>query len=62
MTTTKTALMSILIACWITGLLSQFPATDSILRYLILSVLLVTLAALKWEYSRPKKSKVSKRR
>jgi hypothetical protein len=62
MTKTKTALLSILIACWITGLLSQFPEADSILRYLIISVLLVTLAVLKWDYSREtSKNKIRRR-
>lgn len=52
MSISKTALLSILIACWIVGLLNQFQAWDSVVRYLILSVLLVTGAVLKWEYSR----------
>ncbi len=52
MSTPKTALLSILIACWIAGLLNQFQAWDSVVRYLILSVLLVAAAALKWEYAR----------
>ncbi len=59
MSISKTALLSILIACWIVGLLNQFQAWDSVVRYLILSVLLVTGAVLKWEYSRqPSKSKL----
>jgi hypothetical protein len=63
MSTSKTALLSILIACWIVGLLNQFQAWDSVLKYLILSVLLVTVAALKWEYSRQvSKSKLPARR
>jgi hypothetical protein len=63
MSTSKTALLSILIACWIVGLLNQFQAWESVLKYLILSILLVTVAALKWEYSRQlSKSKVRKRR
>ncbi len=62
MSTSKTALLSILIACWIVGLLNQFQAWDSIMRYLILSILLVAGAALKWEYSRQfAKSKVRRR-
>jgi hypothetical protein len=62
MTASKTALLSILIACWIVGLINQFQAWDSVLRYLILSALLVTGAALKWEYSRQvSKSKVSQK-
>jgi hypothetical protein len=62
MSTSKTALLSILIACWIVGLLNQFEAWDSVLKYLILSVLLVTAAALRWEYSRQfSKNKVSSR-
>jgi hypothetical protein len=60
MSTSKTALLSILIACWIVGLINQFQAWDSVLRYLILSALLVAAAALKWEYSRQvSKSKVA---
>jgi hypothetical protein len=52
MSTSKTALLSVLIACWVVGLLNQFQAWDSVLRYLILSSLLVVVAALKWQYSR----------
>ncbi len=52
MTTTKTALLSILIACWIVGLLNQFHAWDSTVRYLILSLLIVAGVALKGEYAR----------
>ncbi len=63
MTTTKTALLSILIACWIVGLLNQFHAWGSALRYLILSLLIVAGVALKGGYSRQvAKSRVSKRR
>jgi len=52
MTTAKTALLSILIACWIAGLLNQLHAWDSILRYLILSLFIVAAVAAKGEYAR----------
>jgi VIT1/CCC1 family predicted Fe2+/Mn2+ transporter len=62
MTTTKTALLSILIACWIVGLLNQFHAWDSVLRYLILSLLIAAVVGLKAEYSKQfAKSRISKR-
>jgi hypothetical protein len=52
MTTSKTALLSILVACWIVGLLNQFHAWDSTLRYLVLSLLIVAVVAAKGEYQR----------
>lgn len=61
MSTTKTALVSILIACWIVGLLNQFHAWDSVLRYLILSLLIAAIVALKAE-KQFAKSRISKRR
>jgi hypothetical protein len=63
MTMPKTALLSILVACWIVGLLNQFHAWDSTLRYLILSLLLVAIVALKGEYTRQyAKNRISRRR
>ncbi|MEX0752717.1 MAG: hypothetical protein WD073_07305 [Xanthobacteraceae bacterium] len=64
MTTLKTALLSILVSCWIVGLLNQFHAWDAALRYLILSLLIVAgTVALKGGYARQvAKSRVSKRR
>jgi hypothetical protein len=52
MTSSKTALLSILIACWIVGLLNQFHAWDSTARYLVLSLLIVAIVAAKGEYTR----------
>lgn len=63
MTTSKTALLSLLIACWIVGLLNQFHAWDSVVRYLILSLLIVAAVALKDEYSRQfAKNRIRRRR
>jgi hypothetical protein len=63
MTTTKTALLSVLIATWIVGLISQFHAWDATLRYLVLSLLMVVAFALKNQYTRQTaKSRVSNRR
>ena len=50
MSMSKTALLSILIACWVVGLLSQFHDWDTTLRYLILSLLLVAIVAAKRHY------------
>lgn len=50
MSTSKTALLSILVACWIAGLVNQFHAWDSTLRYLILSLLIVLIVAAKRQY------------
>ncbi len=62
MTTSKTALLSILIACWIVGLVNQFHAWDATLRYLILSLLLVAVIALRGEYTRQfAKNKIRRR-
>ena len=46
----KTALLSILVACWIVGLLNQFHDLSSTLRYLILSLLIVAAVAAKRQY------------
>jgi uncharacterized membrane protein len=50
MSTSKTALLSILIACWIAGLVNQFHAWQSTLIYLILSLLIVMIVAAKRQY------------
>lgn len=50
MSMSKTALLSILIACWIVGLLNQIHGWDTMLRYLILSLLLVAIVAAKRHY------------
>jgi hypothetical protein len=63
MSISKTALLSVLIACWIVGLLNQFQDWDAALKYLLLSGLLVTGAALRWQYSREmSKAKIPRRR
>jgi len=51
MSISKTALLSILVACWIVGLLNQFHSWDTILRYLVLSMLIVAIMAAKRQYS-----------
>ncbi len=62
MSTSKTALLSILIACWIVGLVNQFHAWDSTLRYLILSLLIVAIVALRSAYTRQyAKNKIRRR-
>lgn len=50
MSTSKTALLSILIACWIAGLVNQFHALGSTLLYLVLSLLLVAVVAARRQY------------
>jgi hypothetical protein len=45
MSMSKTALLSLLVACWIVGLVNQFHAWDMTLRYLVLSLLLVAIVA-----------------
>jgi hypothetical protein len=63
MSISKTALLSILIACWIVGLLNQFQDWDTAVKYLLLSGLMVTAAALRWQYSRQlSKAKIPPRR
>jgi hypothetical protein len=45
------------------GLLNQFEDWETALRYLLLSGLMVTAAALRWQYSRQvSKAKVPRRR
>ena len=51
MSVCKTALLSILAACWIVGLLNQFHSWDTVLRYLVLSMLIVAIVAAKRQYS-----------
>jgi hypothetical protein len=50
MSTSKTALLSILVACWLAGLLSQLPAWDLTLRYLIISLLIAAVAVARRQY------------
>ena len=47
----KTALLSILVAWWIVGLLNQFHSWDTTLRYLVLSMLIVAIVTAKRRYS-----------
>ena len=47
MSTFKTALLSLLIACWLAGLLSQFHNLSAALFYLLLSMLIVVGIAAK---------------
>jgi len=63
MSMSKTALLSILVACWIVGLVSQFHAWDTTLRYLVLSLLIVAIIAAKRQYSlQYAKNRISRRR
>ena len=41
MSIAKTALFSLLIACWFVGLINQFHSLDSTLFYLLLSAMMV---------------------
>ena len=50
MSTAKTAFLSLLIACWIAGLVSQFHSFGSTLLYLTLSLLIVAAVAFKRQY------------
>ena len=63
MTMSKTALVSVLVACWIVGLFNQFHAWDTTLIYLILSLLLVAGVMAKRQYSlQYAKNRISRRR
>lgn len=50
MSLSKTALLSILVACWIFGLITQIPDLTGIVRYLVLSLLIVAIVAAKRQY------------
>jgi hypothetical protein len=50
MSTSKTALLSILVACWFAGLFNQLHAWETTLVYLILSMLIVAVVAAKRQY------------
>ena len=59
----KNALLSILVACWIVGLLNRFHSWDTTLHYLVLSMLIVAIMAAKRQYSlRYAKNRISRRR
>ena len=59
----KTALLSILVACWIVGLLNQFHDLSAAIRYLVLSLLIVALVAAKRQYQMAyAKSRTDRRR
>jgi hypothetical protein len=51
MSTAKTALLSLLLACWLAGLVNQFHSLSSTLLYLVLSLLIVAVVAAKRQYS-----------
>lgn len=51
MSTAKTAFLSLLIACWIAGLVNQFHSLNSTLLYLVLSLLIVAAVATTRRYS-----------
>jgi prolipoprotein diacylglyceryltransferase len=50
MSISKTALLSILVACWIFGLLTQFHDWSTTLSYLVLSLLIVAIVAARRQY------------
>ena len=50
MSMSKTALLSILVACWIVGLLNQFHDWSTTLSYLVLSLLLVAIVVARRGY------------
>jgi tellurite resistance protein TehA-like permease len=63
MSMSKTALLSILVACWIVGLLNQFHDWSTTLSYLVLSLLLVAVVAARRHYQLAyAKNRTSRRR
>lgn len=46
----KSALLSILVACWIVGLLNQFHDLGMTAGYIVLSLLIVAIVAAKRQY------------
>ena len=50
MSMSKTALLSILVACWIAGLFNQFHAWETTAAYLVLSMLIVAVVAARRQY------------
>jgi hypothetical protein len=50
MSTPKTALLSLLVACWIVGLVNQFHAWQTTVSYLVLSMLIVAVVAARRQY------------
>jgi hypothetical protein len=63
MSTSKSALLSILVACWIVGLINQFHAWDTTLLYLILSLVIVAGAVARRQYQMQyAKNRISRRR
>jgi hypothetical protein len=50
MSISKTAFLSILVACWIVGLFNQIHAWDTTVLYLVLSMLIVAIVAAKRQY------------
>ena len=63
MSLSKTALLSILVACWIVGLLHQFHDWGTTLGYLVLSSLIVALVAAGRQYKLAyAKNRTSRRR
>ena len=63
MSMSKTALLSILVACWIVGLLNQFHDWSTTLSYLVLSLLIVAIVAARRHYQLAyAKNRTSRRR
>ena len=61
MSMSKTALLSILVACWIVGLLNQFHDWSTTLSYLVLSLLIIAIVAASHQVAYAK-SRASRRR
>jgi hypothetical protein len=63
MSMSKTALLSILVACWIVGLVNQFHSWNATLFYLVLSMLIVAVVAAERHYRMAyAKNRTSRRR
>jgi hypothetical protein len=51
MSIARTAVLSILVACWIVGLFNQFHAWNTTAAYLVISMLIVAVVAAKRQYT-----------
>lgn len=51
MSTARTAVLSILVACWIVGLFNQFHAWNTTAAYLIISMLIVAVVVARRQYA-----------
>jgi len=63
MSIARTAVLSILVACWIVGLFNQFHAWNTTAAYLIISMLIVAVVVARRQYAlQYAKSRNSRRR